>query len=486
MNTATQPAADFRVFRFFISYAREDEKIAIAVSNAVQTALGPSAEVFIDSGLRFGLSFEDEIKKKLDATDALVVINSTALKPAYGFTGMELGYFIRVMERETNPDCPRRIIPIYLGKPPDILAGHEGVNIGISDATLSLSFEEYEASLRNIDYNHSTVKFLREFQELVDGLREAHGCSRIPRTADQNDLPGVARKMQMAIFSHLKTTPECTLKPQKQITLKTSDDALGSCEGQLPNDALLIPVGTGNALSIFGLASVETTWDDFKKQAKQNKFLDSWTDAITSVVTSSLQSQLEVDNSQVIVSYDEKHAYRVILTTGTRYFNGIREFSLYFVEYLKRQDFGDRDTTVLFKGLELLCRFRSLFLERNSEFSSMSWKITSINAAKDIARSMERELNLMRRDALELGLDKASVWAEYVDWNRLLKLAEVWRPLESRIRVALTQIRQSEPDTFETARDSLVTALQELETGMRPINAEAICEMAEKLKKIPS
>jgi hypothetical protein len=116
----------------------------------------------------------------------------------------------------------------------------------------------------------------------------------------------------------------------------------------------------------------------------------------------------------------------------------------------------------------------------------MSWKITNVNAAKDIARSMERELNLMRRDALELGLDKASVWAEYVDWTRLLKLAEVWRPLESRIRAALTEVRQSEPDTFETARDSVVTALQELETGMRPLNAEAICEMAEKLKKIPS
>jgi len=29
-----------QVFRFFISYAREDEKIAIAVSNALQTAMG--------------------------------------------------------------------------------------------------------------------------------------------------------------------------------------------------------------------------------------------------------------------------------------------------------------------------------------------------------------------------------------------------------------------------------------------------------------
>jgi hypothetical protein len=349
-----------------------------------------------------------------------------------------------------------------------------------------LTFEEYEASLKNIDYDNSTVKFLREFQELVDVLRENRGLCRIPRTAEQNDLPGLARKMQMAIFSHLKTTPESTLKPQKQITLRTSDDALGSCEGQLPNGTLLIPVGTGNALSIFGLASVETTWEDFKKQTKQNKFRDSWLDAITSVITSSLQSQLEVDNSQVIVSYDEKHAYRVILTTGTRYFNGIREFSLYFVEYLRRGDFGDRDTTVLFKGLELLCRFRSLFLERNSEFSSMSWKIANANSVKDIARSMERELNLMRRDALELGLDKASAWAEFVDWTRLLKLAEIWRPLEFRIRAALTQIRQSEPDTFESHRESLVTALQEVETGMRPLNADAISEMAEKLKKLPS
>lgn len=221
-----------------------------------------------------------------------------------------------------------------------------------------------------------------------------------------------------------------------------------------------------------------------KEQTREDKFRDSWVDAITSVITSSLQSQLEVDNSQVIVSHDEKHAYRVILTTGTKYFNGLREFNLYFVEYLKRADFGDHDTTVLFKGLELLCRFRSLFLERNSEFSSLSYKIANASAIKDMARSMERELNLLRRDALEIGLDRANVWAEFVDWGRLLKLAEVWRPLESRIRQALMNIRRSEPDTVESCcREALVTALEELETAMRPLNAEAISEMAEKLKK---
>lgn len=485
VSTGTKPdvEAKTRVFRFFISYAREDEKIAIAVSNAIQTALGPSAEVFIDSGLRFGLSFQDEIKKRLDETDALVVIDSAALKPAYGFTGMELGYFMRVMEREADPDFPRRIVPIYLEKPPDILSGHEGIRIGISPSTLSMSFEEYDASLKTIDYDDSTVKFLREFQELAGKFREKQGGARIPQSPDQRDLPSLVRKMQLAIFSHLKTTTESVLKPQKQITLKTSDAALAACDGQLSNDTLLIPVGTGNPMSIFGLASAETTWGDFQKQTQQDKFRDSWMDAINSVVTSALQSQLDVDNSQVIVSYDEKHAYRVILTTGTRYFNGIREFNLYFVEYLRRGDFGDRETTALFKGLELLCRFRSLFLERNSEFSSMSVQIASANAVKDVARSMERELNLLRRDSLEVGLSKASTWAEFVDWGHLLKLAEVWRPLESRIRESLALVRRAEPDAIEKHRELLVAALRDLETGMRPLNSEAIADVAEKLKK---
>jgi len=135
----TETDAKQRVFRLFISYAKEDEKIAIAVSNAVQTALGPSAEVFIDSGLRFGLAFQDEIKKKLDETDVLVVIHSGSLKPAFAFPGMELGYFIHCMQSESILDFPRRIVPIYLETPPDVLAGTEGVNIGISRATLSRS-----------------------------------------------------------------------------------------------------------------------------------------------------------------------------------------------------------------------------------------------------------------------------------------------------------------------------------------------------------
>jgi TIR domain-containing protein len=486
MSSATPRRVDAeskeRILRLFISYAREDEKIAIAVSNAVQVALGPSAEVFIDSGLRFGLDFKAEIKRKLDETDVLIAVSSDALKPAFGFTGMELGYFIHAMERETSPAFPRRIVPVYLDKPPDILAEDEGVNIGISRSTLASTFEEYESGLV-IDWDHAMVKFLREFQSMVDRMREESGMIKIPPSPEQRDLLGLVRRMQLAIFSHLKSTPESTLKPQKQITIRTSDSALEDAQGDLPQDALLVPMGTGNPMSIFGLSSVEMTWSEFYNQTKNAKFKDSWIDAVNCVVTSSLQNQLDVDNSQVIVSYDERHAYRVILTTGTRYFNGLREFNLYFVEYLKRGDFGDRSTTVIFKGLELLCRFRSLFLEKNSEFSGLSFQIVKLAVLRTLARNMERELNLLRRDALEVGLDRPNVWAEFVNWTHLLKMSELWQPLESRIRIALAQIRTVDEENLESCRMSLVKACKELEETMYAVNAEAIAEMTDKLRE---
>ncbi|HEX4748375.1 MAG TPA: toll/interleukin-1 receptor domain-containing protein [Bryobacteraceae bacterium] len=470
------------MLRLFISYAREDETIAIAVSNAVQMALGPSAEVFIDSGLRFGLDFKAEIKKKLDETDVLIAVSSDALKPAFGFTGLELGYFIHSMERDLKPAFRRRVVPIYLEKPPDVLAEDEGVNIGISRTTLALTPEEYDVSLK-IDWDNAMVKFLREFQALADKLREDAGEAKIPLSPEQRDLLALVKRMQMAIFCHLKNTPESTLKPQKQITIRTSDAALEEAEGDLPPDAEIIPVGSGNPMSIFGLSNEQMTWYEFQRQTKKAKFRDSWADAISSVVCSSLQSQLDVDNSQVILSYDEKRAFRVILTAGTRYFNGVREFNVFFVEYLKRGDYGDRSTTTIFKGLEMMCRFRSLFFEKNSEFSSMSFQIVNISSFRSLARSMERELNLLRRDALESGLDRANVWAEFVDWTRLAKMAELWRPLETRIRKVLAEIRSQDDEELESYRPKLLEPLREMEQSLKTINAEAIAEMSEKLRK---
>jgi hypothetical protein len=396
---------------------------------------------------------------------------------------MELGYFIGTMARNQRPDHRRRIVPIYLDTPPDILAGNEGINIGISRSTLELTLEEYSVSLK-IDSDDRMVKFLSEFQEIVDKFREENGFPKVVKRPEEQDLCGLVRKMQLSIFSHLKTNPESTLKPQKQITIKTIDSALGSARTQLPVDAWLTPIGTGNPMSIFGLPDQDVSWGDFVKLTKNSKFRDSWIDAIGSVVNSSLQGQLDVDNSQVIVSNDERHAFRVILTTGTRYFNGIREFNLYFVEYLRPKEFGDHSTTLILKGLELCCRFRSLFLEKNSEFSSMNIRIVLPNTFQELVRSIERELNLLRRDAMEMGLDKPNVWADFVDWQHLQRMSEEWRPLEAQIRDTCVQIRGAGEDSeaLPGLRDSLAGVIEQVERRIQPLNTQMICGLTDSLK----
>ena len=74
-------ASQAEIFRVFVSDAREDAKIELAVFEALRSAQGHCADVFIDNDLRFGLSFQDEIKSRLDVTDRLVVIYSVTLKP---------------------------------------------------------------------------------------------------------------------------------------------------------------------------------------------------------------------------------------------------------------------------------------------------------------------------------------------------------------------------------------------------------------------
>src|SRR5580693_4527138 len=231
------------ILRVFISYAKEDEKIAVAAFEAIRTALGTFADVFIDTALQFGVSFQDEIRKRLDETELLVVVYSAALKPSHSFTGMELGYFIGTMERNQPPERPRRIVPIYLDNPPDILSGNEGINIGISRTTLELSLEQYSETLK-IDSDNRMVKFLSEFQEIVDKMREENGFPKVVKRNEEEDLLGLVRKMQLSIFSHLKTNPESTLKPQKQVTIKTRDFAVDQERTDLPDDAVLVPMGT--------------------------------------------------------------------------------------------------------------------------------------------------------------------------------------------------------------------------------------------------
>jgi hypothetical protein len=140
------------------------------------------------------------------------------------------------------------------------------------------------------------------------------------------------------------------------------------------------------------------------------------------------------------------------------------------------------------KRLELRCRFRFLFLERNSEFSHMNIRIAMTSRVQELGRSIERELNLVQRDAIEMGLDKPNIWADFVDWQYLQKMSEEWRPLEVKIRDICVQIRGVKEDSDEilTLRGRLADTIEQLETKIRPLNTQLICGLTDSLKKFCS
>jgi hypothetical protein len=266
--------------------------------------------------------------------------------------------------------------------------------------------------------------------------------------------------------------------PQKQLVI-TTKPGWDPDTMDFPKDAELRLSGPG-VMEIFGQQEPSLTWEEFLRRSP-DKYRDFWKDVIETVVVSSLPDLLDVDNSQIIAT--EARLYRVILSRSLRYFDGRREFHVYFVEGLSRNDYGRRLTTRLVRGLELACRFRFMFLEPESEFSSANVKLLGRTKLRETARALLRELNLLQRDSLAAGLDEPHVWRLLVQLELLQETVDKFAPLEAEVRKAATNlIRSTNPD--EGVKGELVDELKKMEDVVRSLNARFIASLGEKLKDI--
>jgi hypothetical protein len=477
-GTATPPTA--HRFRIFISYASEDYQIAEAIRKCLTLALGDIfAEINIDKRfLQPGTDFRKQIQAKLEVTDVLIIAyTGTTDKESHGYTGWEVGYFDHIMK--TSPD--RLKVALYLEKPPSVAAEDQGISMDIGRDKLLLSTKEFVDGMV-VPPDDPMCALLTKWQQSVDDITRGLGFGVIPRKPEQDPVSCV-KTMKIDIFQYLKTTVDITLKPQKQITVRATGSALQQSEGNLPCEAEIIPVGSGGSMGIFGLPDVKTTWKQFLKSTSGNRYHDSWREAITSAIMSSFPDHINVDNSQVIVSSDEAKAYRVILTTATKYYDDNREFNIYFVEALQRSEYGDSSTTLLLKGLELVCRFRFMFLEDASQFSGGNILVMSPERIPEVVNKLLKELSLLRKDSRDAGLDEPAIWRNFVSWEDLLKMATEYRPREKEIRAIIGRIGQVKGKTelIVPLQRELSNTLHELQEKVRPLNSMLIKQMTNKL-----
>ena len=86
------------------------------------------------------MEFTTQIRRKLEQTDIFIVVFTGAEKESHSFTGMEVGYFMRVMEGR-----PGRMVPLFLSNPPATMSSVQGIGIGFDSKVLNLLPEAFDA-----------------------------------------------------------------------------------------------------------------------------------------------------------------------------------------------------------------------------------------------------------------------------------------------------------------------------------------------------
>jgi hypothetical protein len=198
-----------RVLQIFLSCASEDAGLALALSKALKGTQEKEgfldkdfSQVWLDTEeLRAGLDLTQQISNQLDKTDILIIVYTGQQTDSHGFTGIEVGYFMRTMKMDDGP-IERRIVTFYSDSLPDATANLKGIPLYITKATLAQSSESYKNSLQSLSINNPIALFLKDLEELINTLRKEAGFN--DNAYDDNKRLQSVRDLLLECFEALK------------------------------------------------------------------------------------------------------------------------------------------------------------------------------------------------------------------------------------------------------------------------------------------
>ena len=126
------PISNDNIYRIFVSYASEDEKLATEMAELLRNTFPRNLHVVTMKDFRIGGEWRQDLDKRIEETDMLILVFTGALKRSHGWTGYEVGSFSRDIKYKPQLKSwiERTIVPInYLGQQPDFSATRESVSI---------------------------------------------------------------------------------------------------------------------------------------------------------------------------------------------------------------------------------------------------------------------------------------------------------------------------------------------------------------------
>jgi len=126
-----------------------------------------------------------------------------------------------------------------------------------------------------------------------------------------------------------------------------------------------------------------------------------------------------------------------------------------------------------------------MFFEEESEFSETKVRSTDLSELKDLARKLIKELNLMKRDALEAELYSTAKWTFLIKPDALLKMHEEYTRIEADIYAAAEKILNCDRAQLASAKADLIKAVMNLRTNFYYQNAQLIRDLGMKVSRLP-
>jgi len=480
MPVAAEPTPPNPI-ELFISYVSEDKVIADAVNNGLTDAFGKDVNVFLDTvSIQQGADLKASIGDRLLTADVLIVISTGHERPSYDWAGYELGFFAGTHKenRKGRPLWGNIVSLCSADAPPKAEAGRLHIKLNSDEATAFLSDEEFKETL---GFNINDP-FLRFFGDIYQAI---HGVNLNTRQGEQQRLWDNVRMLRFKIFSQFKTRPRLIERPQGRLVAswRQNDDSLRRC--QLPEDTTIRLLG--GASRVFGFsAEIEDKnlkWSDFVGRLKVTPTSKLQVHTLSScLLLASDAGAVNRTTDGLLPTANYQQLYRLVLNTCTTYYDGRVEANVGLVEVIRRPDLGNDDTTILLKGLNIICRFRSLFLERDSEFNFVNFQMADASRLMDQARRLGAELDLIICDCVEAKLDQPARWVRFVKPEDLQEMSAVWQPLNQQMLDLCDEILSSTDDSEILAAGKKISlALQEVAEKIPPYNAALLKSMAQKL-----
>ena len=208
-----------RRLRIFISHASEDLNLACTIAGCLKNALGDFPQINLDKWfMELGKDFRAQLQDRLQESDILIIVFTGLNK---GYTGWEIGFWegLSGLHSQSDDDAAfqkKRLIPLYLGTPPEVVSSYQGVDLGIAHTLLQLDYDGF-ATQDVITSDHPICKFIQELQDTADDYRKAAGWERMQERPDPIEA---ARKIRSEVFRSLKSTVAEQRKVQQQITVE--------------------------------------------------------------------------------------------------------------------------------------------------------------------------------------------------------------------------------------------------------------------------